>query len=70
MGGQDEDWKKIKIDAGVVSIPNPKSSKKRKHDSAKGTADAIHKNQIDGKAGVHDPKGLIAKLKAKKKKQK
>lgn len=74
VGGEDKDWQKVKIKGDgskIVSIANSKSSKKRKSEASAGTADAIHENQVSGgDKGVHDPKGLLAKLKARKRKQK
>jgi hypothetical protein len=58
---------KPSTDSKIVGIPNKNSSKKRKMDGFKDTYEGIA-----GKIGkeVHDPKGLVAKVKAKKQKQK
>ncbi|KAJ3039667.1 N-acetyltransferase 10 [Rhizophlyctis rosea] len=53
--------------SGVVSVKNPESTKKRKLESGVGTAaEMAGKVRGDG-TGVVDPKGLVRKLKEKKK---
>lgn len=43
IAADEDDWKAVKINGGSnrVSIPNNKSTKKRKHDSVQGTADLL-----------------------------
>ncbi|KAJ3273852.1 N-acetyltransferase 10 [Terramyces sp. JEL0728] len=69
IGGVDEDWKKVKPNGGsnVVAIANANSSKKRKAEQFKGTADQIADKAFNG--GLNDSKGLVAKVKAKKHKK-
>lgn len=65
----DDEWSKVKINGGSnrVSISNDASTKKRKHDMVKGTADALVKGN---RTGVVDPNNIVSKIKEKKKKLK
>lgn len=74
VGGEEKEWQNVQIKkdgSQIVSIANSKSSKKRRSEAVAGTADAIQSQLISGgEKGIHDPKGVLAKLKAKKRKQK
>ncbi|KAJ3348740.1 hypothetical protein HDU91_006513, partial [Kappamyces sp. JEL0680] len=71
VGGNDDDWKNVKLGgSNVVAVANAKSSKKRKAEESKGTADELVSKHLGISTGIHDPKGVIAKMKAKAKAKK
>ena len=71
IGGDQEEWEKVKINGGsnIINVRNEASTKKRKLDAANGTAAALIE-KVRGTSGIVDPKNVVAKLKAKKAKQK
>jgi hypothetical protein len=82
VGGDDKDWQSVTLNPStnhskIISIAATSNStstlkgKKRRAGESEGTALALHSKLISGgEKGIHDPKGLLAKLKSKKRKQK
>jgi hypothetical protein len=53
----------------MVAVANPNSTKKRKHNESKGTADDLMEKHLGTASGTHDPKGVVAKAKLRKDKK-
>ncbi|KAI8926506.1 GNAT acetyltransferase 2-domain-containing protein [Entophlyctis helioformis] len=72
IGGDEEDWSKVKVTKGsnIVNVANKNSTKKRKMDESEGLAAQLADKARGGDSGLHDPRDLVAKIKAKKAKQK